>query len=215
MIDVGIEEPKAGTNRRPRVWLAAALAAVAALAFGIALRISEDAATPVSVANAFMEARDNLDAAGTQALFAAGIPISDGFVEKIDQYPAYFDWLRASNWRWTVGKCAESSTGPGGTLVRCDYVSENDWTRALSHAPISGFIEILVTDGQITGLVHTGELAQFGEVWETVTEWVDLNHPETVDQVLTPDLRRPILDANSVGLWKQYTEEFTASQASD
>jgi hypothetical protein len=212
MIDIGTEEPSSGAaRRRPRVWRAAALAALAALTFAIVLRIGEAAPTPVSVANAFMEARDNLDAAATQALFAPDTPISDGFIEKIDQYPLYFDWLRSSNWRWDTGTCAEASTGPGGTLVRCDYVSENDWTRALSHAPISGFIEVLVTDGEITGLVHTGEIAQFDEVWESMTEWVDSNHPETVDQVLTPDLRTPILDADSVALWQQYTSEFASS----
>ncbi len=68
-----------------------------------------------------------------------------------------------------------------------------------------------MTDGEITGLVHTGEIAQFDEVWDTVTEWIAANHPDTVDQVLTPDLRSPILDANSVALWEQYTEEFSAS----
>jgi hypothetical protein len=80
----------------------------------------------------------------------------------------------------------------------------------VSQAPVSGFIEILVTDGQITGLVHTGEIAQFDEVWDTVARWVAEIHPETVSQSLTPDLRRPILDANSVALWYQYTDEFVA-----
>lgn len=211
MIDVGTDEPRAGTSKRPRVWVAAGLAAVGALALGIALRIGDGEGSPVSVANAFMEARDNLDADTIEALFAPDVPISDGFIETIDQYRLYFDWLRASNWRWDIGTCAEASTGPGGTLVRCDYVSENDWTRALSHSPISGFIEILVADDEITGLVHTGEIAQFDEIWDTVTDWIAANHPDTVDQVLTPDLRRPVLDANSVALWEQYTEEYVAS----
>ncbi|HEY6628422.1 MAG TPA: hypothetical protein VI193_05540, partial [Acidimicrobiia bacterium] len=210
MIDVGTDEPRAGTSKRPRVWVAAGLAAVGALALGIALRIGDGEGSPVSVANAFMEARDNLDADTIEALFAPDVPISDGFIETIDQYRLYFDWLRASNWRWDIGTCAEASTGPGGTLVRCDYVSENDWTRALSHSPISGFIEILVADDEITGLVHTGEIAQFDEIWDTVTDWIAANHPDTVDQVLTPDLRRPVLDANSVALWEQYTEEYVA-----
>jgi hypothetical protein len=210
MIDVGTDEPRAGTYKRPRVWLVASLAAVGALSLGIALRIGDGEGSPVSVANAFMEARDNLDADTIEALFAADIVISDGFIEKIDQYPRYFDWLRALNWRWDIGTCAEVSTGTGGTLVRCDYISENDWTRSLSHAPISGFIEILVAGGEITGLVHSGEIEQFDEVWDTVTEWIALNHPDTVDQVLTPDLRRPVMDANSIALWEQYTEEFVA-----
>jgi hypothetical protein len=167
-------------------------------------------AAPVSVANAFMEARDNLDAEATIALFAPEVPISDGFIEDLSEYPIYFDWLRTSNWRWTVGECAESSAGDGGTLVRCDYRSENDWTRAMSQAPVSGFIEILVTDGQITGLVHTGEIAQFDDVWDAVTDWIADNHPDTLEQSLTLDLRRPILDANSLALWNQYTDEFVA-----
>jgi len=161
-----------------------------------------------------MEARDNLDADTTEALFAPDVPvISDGFIEEIDQYSPYFDWLRASNWRWDIGTCAVVSTGPRGSLVRCDYVSENDWTRAQSHSPISGFIEILVADGEITGLVHSGEIEQFDEVWDTMTDWIAANHPDTVDQVLPSGRRRPVLDANSIALWEQYTEEFTASLA--
>jgi len=214
MIDVGPDEPRAGTEKRPRVWLAAGLAAVGALALGIALRNGDGEGSPVSVANAFMEARDNLDADTTEALFAPDVPvISDGFIEEIDQYSPYFDWLRASNWRWDIGTCAVVSTGPRGSLVRCDYVSENDWTRAQSHSPISGFIEILVADGEITGLVHSGEIEQFDEVWDTMTDWIAANHPDTVDQVLTSGRRRPVLDANSIALWEQYTEEFTASLA--
>jgi hypothetical protein len=196
--------------------IAITLVAVADVTIALVFEGDRGASSPVSVANAFMEARDNLDAEAAQALFGPGISIiSDGFIEKVGQYPLYFDWLRASDWRWNVGVCAEKSTGEGGTLVHCDYVSENDWTRALSHAPVSGFIEILVSDGDITGLIHSGEIEQFDDVWDTVTEWIALNHPEAVDQVLSPGLRRPILDANSVALWEQYTEEFAASQTQD
>ena len=181
------------------------------VAVAVLLATNDGAGSAVSVANAFMEARDNLDADATMALFAADIPISDGFIDRLNQYPVYFDWLRTSDWRWTVGDCAVTSTGEGGTLVRCDYVSENDWTRALSHAPVSGFIDILVANGAITGLVHTGEVAEFDEVWDIVTAWIEANHPDTVGEALTPDLRRPNLDANSVGLWERYTDEFVVS----
>jgi hypothetical protein len=212
MVDVTSEEPKAKASRRSRILTWAALGLLGLAAVGVLLNNSDGTASPVSVANAFMEARDNLDAEATLALFAADIPISDGFIEEIMAYPLYFDWLRTSDWRWTVGECAESSTGAGGTLVRCDYVSENEWTRALAHPPVSGFLDILVTDGEITGLVHSGEIAQFAEVWDEVTAWIEANHPDTLDQVLTPDLRRPNLHhPNSIAFWEQYTDEFVAS----
>ena len=212
MVDVTSEEPNATASRRSRILTSAALALLGVAAVAVLLRRSEDVASPVSVANAFMEARDNLDAEATLALFAADIPISDGFIEEITAYPLYFAWLRTSDWRWAVGECAESSTGDGGTLVRCDYVSENDWTRVLDHPPVSGFLDILVREGEITGLVHTGEIAQFDEVWDEVTAWIEANHPDFLDQVLTPDLRRPVLHhPNSIDLWEQYTNEFVAS----
>jgi hypothetical protein len=211
MVDVTSDEPRDTVSRRSRFLSVLAIGLIGWAAVWILLNNSNGAASAVSVANAFIEARDNLDAESTLALFSIDLPISDGFIDEVGQYPVYFDWLRTSDWRWTVGECAETSSGEGGTLVRCDYVSENDWTRALSHRPVSGFIEILVTDGQITGLVHTGEIAQFDEVWDTVAAWIDANHPDTVDQVLTPDLRRPILDTASITLWEQYTAEFVAS----
>jgi len=212
MVDVTSEEPRSRASRRTRMLTSAALGLIGVAAVAVLLTSSEGMASPVSVANAFMEARDNLDAEATLALFAADIPISDGFLNAIMAYPLYFDWLRTSDWRWSVGDCAEISTGQGGTLMRCDYLSENDWTRALDHPPVSGFLDILVTDGEITGLIHTGELAQFAEVWGQVTAWIETNHPDTLDQVLTPDLRRPVLNhPNSIALWGQYTDEFVAS----
>lgn len=212
MVDVTTDGGKGEVvGRRSRLASALALTVIAVAALAILLNRDSEVSSPVSVANAFMEARDNLDGETAQALFASPVPISDGFIEDVDQYPVFFDWLRTSNWRWTIGECAEASTGEGGTLVRCDYVSENDWTRALSHAPVTGVIEILVTDGEITGLVHTGEIASFDDVWDTVTAWVEGNHPETIDQMLTPDLRRPLLDATSVALWEQYNDESVAS----
>jgi hypothetical protein len=212
MVDVTSGEPRATVSRRSRLLSVLAVGLIGLAAVWILLNNSEGVASPVSVANAFMEARDNLDAEATLTLFAADIPISDGFIEEIMAYPLYFDWLRTSDWRWAVGECAESSTGEGGTLVRCDYVSENEWTRALDHPPVSGFLDILVTEGEITGLVHTGEIAQFDEVWDEVTAWIEANHPDSLDQVLTPDLRRPVLHhPNSIALWEQYTNEFVAS----
>jgi hypothetical protein len=212
MVDVRTDGVKEGhVGRRSRLVSALILTVFAVVALAILLNRDSKVSSPVSVANAFMEARDNLDGQTAQALFASNVPISDGFIEGVDQYPVFFDWLRTSNWRWTIGECAEYSTGEGGTLVRCDYVSENDWTRALSHSPVSGVIEILVTDGEITGLVHTGEIAQFDAVWDIVTAWMEVNHPDTIDQMLTPDLERPTLDATSVALWEQYSEEFVAS----
>ena len=211
MVDVTSDEPRAAVGRKSRLLASVAVGLLGVVAVAFILTRDDGAASALSVANAFMEARDNLDAEATLALFAADIPISDGFIEELGEYPVYYDWLRTSNWRWTVGECAETSTGEGGTLVRCEYVSENDWTRSLSQVPVAGLIDILVTNGEITGLVHTGEIAQFDEVWDEVTVWVENNHPETIDQTLTPDLRRPILDADSVALWEQYTEEFVAS----
>lgn len=208
MTDIKTEELKTEPSRRPRLALVLAVALVGLVALGILVTRDSPVASPESVANAYMEALANLDAEAASALFAPdGTAHYPGGYD-LSQTPALFAWYRALNWESTRGECAEVSTGERGTLVDCSNVFENDWSRALGHAPIGGELQVLVSEGEIVTLV-SGLDGDFGAIWDTFRIWIDQNHP--VDYDLMYGGTGPLLDPASIALWEQYTEEFVAS----
>jgi hypothetical protein len=195
-------------GRRSRLVPVLAVVAIAVIALTVLLTRDDGVATPEALANAYMEARENLDAETAQALFAPDATVSDeGF--DLSEMPALFDWYRASNWNWTPAECLISA-GEVETTARCSYQFENDWTRSLEHAPVTGEIQIVVADGQITGLTSYLSTEQFGDVWISVLDWVTLNHPDDFDLMYIPGGTGPLIDDTSIALWERHTEEFVA-----
>ena len=69
--------------------------------------------------------------------------------------------------------------------------------------------------GQQFGSPDPGRVDLFGPVWDMFIEWISSNHPEDFDRMYDPDYGYPIpgypiLDATSIRLWEQYTDEFVA-----
>ncbi|HEY6629160.1 MAG TPA: hypothetical protein VI193_09285 [Acidimicrobiia bacterium] len=211
MTDVEAIQPKKGERQSgSRLLLGLAVAVIAFIALGIFVTKENAAATPESVANAYMEAREDLDSETAQSLFAEGATMSEeGFT--LPQLPGLFSWYQASNWNWTPGECTEASTGPKGTLVRCSYEFENDWTRALGHAAVTGNLQLQVSEGEITKLTSALDTGQFGDVWEGFLTWMIENHPDDFDQMYVSGGTAPLIDPTSIALWEQHTEEFVAS----
>jgi hypothetical protein len=207
-----IQPEKEERQRWPRVALGLAMAVIAVAALGILVNRESGVASPESVANSYMEARENLDSETAQSMFADGATMSEeGFT--LTQLPALFSWYRASNWNWTPGECSESGTGPRGTLVRCSYEFENDWTRAMGHAAVTGNLQLLVSEGEVIKLTSALDTAQFGDVWEAFLTWMIENHPDDFDQMYVSGGTAPLIDPTSIALWEQYTEEFVAEHA--
>ncbi len=201
-------KPEAVGRRSPLVPVLAVVA-IAVIALTVLLTRDDGVASPESVANAYMEARENLDAEAAQALFAPDARVAEeGF--DLSQIPALFAWYRASNWNWTPGECPVSA-GEVEAMARCSYQFENDWTRGLGHAPVTGEIQIVVSDGQIVSLTSYLDTAQFGDVWEGFLIWIEQNHPDDFDQMYVPGGTAPLIDENSIALWEQYTDEFVAA----
>jgi hypothetical protein len=200
-----------GVSPRRRLWLVPVLAtAIAVMALGILLTRDDGVASPESVANAYMEAREILDAETAQALFAPDATVSEPGGFDLSEMPALFDWYRALNWNWTRGECTERSSGERGALVVCANEFESDWTRTLEHAPISADVQILVSESAIKTLIVTLD-DEFGDVWGAFFTWIEENHPEDIDQMYGSN--GPLLDDNSIALWEQHTEEFVGSEA--
>ena len=179
---------------------------IAVVALAVLMTRDGGVASPESLASAYMEARENLDAETAQALFAPDATVSDEGYD-LSEMPALFDWYRALNWNWTRGECAEPSNPPGegGTIVQCSTEFESDWTRALGHAPITADVQILVSEGAITTLTSALDI-EFEGVWGAFFTWIDANHPDDIDQMY--DSVGPLLDDDSIALWEQYTDEF-------
>jgi hypothetical protein len=208
MTDIKTEELKTEPGRRPRLALALAVGLIGLIALGILVTRDSPVASPASVANAYMEALANLDAEAALALFAPDGTAAYPGGNDLSQTSALFDWYRATGWETTPGECTEISTGEGGTLVECPNEFEDAWGRALSHAPIGGEVQVLVSDSEIATLVLVLD-EEYGGIWETFRIWIDENHPDDFDLMYAPN--GPLLDDESIALWEQYTAEFVAS----
>jgi hypothetical protein len=211
-IDKGKEEV---AGRRPRLVPVLALAAIAVVALAILLTRDSGVASPVDVANRYMEARENLDAEAAHELFAPdGAMNEQGW--KLNEMPALFAWYRASNWTWTPGECSEVTTSGLGTMVNCTYESETDWTRAFDDAPITGDIAVLVSEGEIADLVAYIDTSQFNDAWQRLAAWVERNHPDdyrrmyTSNEVFWHPSPSPLIDRESIALWEEYIPGFVA-----
>jgi hypothetical protein len=203
-------DEEAGGRSRRLVPVLAMVAIAIVVALGVLFTRDNGVASPEGLANAYMEARQNLDAEAAQALFAADATLSDEGYD-LSEMPALFDWYRALNWDWTRGECAEPSIDEGGTLVQCFTEFESDWTRTLGHAPITADVRILISDGAITNLISSLD-AEFGGVWSAFFTWIEEEHPDDIDQMYGS--AGPLLDDDSIALWEQHTREFVASTGS-
>jgi hypothetical protein len=186
--------------------------------------VLEPEPSQVSIARAFFDARNAYDVKSATALFTPDAHVHEGdFITGVDMYPALFDWLRATGWQWMVGECHMKS-GDANTV--CAYHVENAWSRAIGIPPLPGVIafeiwegemrwvpdfEVDQTDFSVQGPADEhASYRQMGlvEVWETVTDWIRENHPTDLEAMINPDGSAPTLDAQSIDLWRMYTQEF-------
>jgi hypothetical protein len=211
MTDLKTDEIKTEEGRRwPRLVPVIAMAVIAVVTVALLLNRETAVVSPESVATAYMEARQDLDTEAALALLSADADVlDDGW--GLDHVPAYFDWFRASNWDWAPGECEAFLTNASGTLVRCPYAMENDWTRALDHPPVTGKIDLLVADGEIIKLTQALDISQFEGVWSAFSDWIVENHLDDYQNLYTADRDGPLISPSATALWAQYTEEFVAS----
>jgi hypothetical protein len=184
--------------------------------------VLEPAPSEVSIARAFLDARNAYDVESATALFTSDPHVHGTFITGVDMYPALFDWLRATGWQWMVDECHMKS-GDANTV--CSYHVENAWSRAMGLEPVQGSIGFEIWDGGMNAvpdfnLYHTsyfGDRArpneQLVEVWETVIDWIRANHPTDLGAMISEDGSAPLLDARSIDLWRLYTEEFVEFHA--
>jgi hypothetical protein len=165
----------------------------------------EPESSEISIARAFFDARNAYDVEAATALFTPDVH-HHGI--SVDMYPALFDWLRATAWRWTVDECHMKS---GDANTSCTYQVENAWSRTIGLAPVQGAIYFEIWGG--IRAVPDFRVRQLSEAWKTVTDWIRANHPTDVGSMISASGSGPVLDARSIDLWRLYTQEFVEFHA--
>jgi hypothetical protein len=177
--------------------------------------LSEDAASALGVAESFMEAWVAGDGEAVAAMFSADAPL-DG-QDEMRTIPALHDWYRAVGQEFHNGGC-QLLTQAVLTFQRvgCTYTFENKLMRALGGEPVAERSVLYVGGGKIHRYIGTGPFymgsGPFSETFVgTLAEWVLINHPDDFERMYLDGRSSPLLDATSIALWEQYTDEFTAS----
>jgi hypothetical protein len=197
--------------RRQRVAGLVAAAALVVIAIGVVIALAnqppEVAASPVQVAEAFMEARNAHDAEAMAGLLADDVVHDPGgelvWSPNNLSEAAHFEQITAWVYDFT---CVEG----GPTQARCAYTQETNLGNALGIVSRPGaFFLIEVDEGQIVSVTNR-ENGHYpvGEVLVGFSEWLVQNHPEDVD-VMLEDVSQ-ILRPESLALWEQYVPEFVA-----
>jgi hypothetical protein len=112
-------------------------------------------------------------------------------------------------------------------VVGCTFPFENDLTRALGLRPQSMTVSFVTdADGIKTAWFGAGgdfvynmfgspnEIREhgdlFGDVWDMFIEWLSSRYPDDFVRMYDADRGYPILDRDSIRLWKRHTDEFVA-----
>jgi hypothetical protein len=208
-IEPELDQPPA---RRPVGALVAAgvmVVAAAVVIVALANREPEVAATPVEIAESFLEARNAHNAEAMSELLADDAVFVPGeeLLMNEDNLPAAAEFEEITGWTHEVQSCVEDFP----SRVRCNYAMENDLGRALGRVPIVGtFVIFEVEEGRIVTVQNSGDSDYIGGTMVAFGEWVEENHPE-VAAVMLPDDMAQILEPEALALWKQYIPEFVAS----
>lgn len=166
------------------------------------------------IVDAFVEARGAGDVDMTTALIAEDAHIDDD--GQTPDHAAYLDmvaWLGALEWNWELLDCDERAITESANLFSCGYRHDNAWGRALGHDPFNdqGTMEFIVEDGQITSFTHNWSNTTFSKmVWEVFGGWVQLNHPDLVDDILSDGCCTAIRTSAAVEIWRDLTEKYVA-----
>ncbi|MGH8948372.1 MAG: hypothetical protein ACRDXF_05880 [Acidimicrobiia bacterium] len=184
----------------------AGIAVVALLGVVLVARnnTAEVADTPITIAKAFLEARNDHDAEAMMALLSPDVVFEDALIDTVEDVPSVVELERITGGVYDLGTCAEE--GRAGVPVRCPYRLENEITRVLGLVPGEGSaFEFMISDGLIV-LVNNQEVGEpHGQavLFSEVVPWVESTNPEdalTIDSDAT--------SPEALELWEEYVPAF-------
>jgi hypothetical protein len=141
--------------------------------------------------------------------------------------PALHDWFRAGGWTFGKGACGIHGWGPKRGVVGCTFPYENDLTRALGLRPQFMTVSFVTDAGGIKAAwfgmggdfeynmfgwpnEDRGREDLFGDVWDMFIGWLSSRYPDDFVRMYDADRSYPVLDPDSIALWKRYTDEFVS-----
>lgn len=201
--------------RDPRRNFVIGIAVVAAIVVGvlILLRPLDDGpATPVEVATVFVEAYEVLDVDTASSYLAADANLHL-FNANTEELPLAFSWDEATGFKILLDSCAETSSGPSGTTVRCDYEYHGIRSEEIGLGPYGGsWLDFTVLDGKIASGSDHLEFTLNGfssEMWVPFAAWVAETHPDDVTIMYGDSSQTsPQITDESIALWEQRTREY-------
>ncbi len=127
---------------------------VGVLGFALLTNEGTDAAAPLDVANAYIDARNAYDSDAVLALLADEPgqiieTVFGGFTGPSD-YPSMIEWQEIIGWQFDVQGCREPQPG----VIVCDYLVDLDLSRAIDAAPEEGVLRITVENGEIQSIAN-------------------------------------------------------------
>lgn len=204
----------AGSPRRGAMVAMAAGFAVIVGVLGFALLTNEgtDAAAPLDVANAYIDARNAYDSDAVLALLADEPgqiveTVFGGFTGPSD-YPSMMEWQEIIGWQFDVQGCREPQPG----VIVCDYLVDLDLSRAIDAAPEEGVLRITVEDGEIQSIANNYVPDAALDNWYySFLDWVEETHPQDAPGMSRDSDGTPRFDPQSLERWARLVPEYLAS----
>lgn len=169
-------------------------------------------ATPLEIANEYMEARNAFDASRAQELINPDAAISDTPIIGYDELELGYEMLQIYGFQYEPYACEEF-----GALVRCTYQMTSELQRIVGAPPVEGEFDIFVEEGRIDQLYHGFNFDDFGPNFEAFIDWIGATHPESFDQLFREQgaVATPVLTRESLDLAATYLPSTTSSSTAN
>lgn len=178
-------------NKRLRKWTAGPVAAAVVLVLGVATTLTfvTDAGpfagrdpTPVEIAEAYLEARNDYDVERALGLVSEDFRTSEppaGFVN-LETIELAFEQHQAYGLHYAEVDCTMQSETPEGAVVACEYLYTTELHRLGDHPPTQERLMFVIEDGKISRISGSSGLFSGWDPWES---FLRTEHPEFLEVV--------------------------------
>ncbi|HKX74504.1 MAG TPA: hypothetical protein VJR05_03860 [Acidimicrobiia bacterium] len=166
-------------------------------------------ATPVEIAEEYMEARNAWDADRAAELLAPDAILNDMPMMTLDELGPGFQVLRAYGFQFDQVECVEFQAPR--VSVRCTYMLNTRLTEIVGYRPVPGNFVFIVEDGRMTSLSHNFNFSEYApNVFERFVDWLETERPGAFDQLFrwVGDTATPLLTPESIELIPGYLADF-------
>jgi len=172
----------------------------------------ESNASPVDVAEGFVEAFGAFDADQALSYMADDAEFSGLQTQSTTKYPSEelrttIAMAQSMGWKQIIDGCEQRATAAVGTTVRCTLDFHYLHSEELGLGPFSGsYIDVTVLDGQVVDVAGHCEIEVFSpQVWEPFANWLTATYPKDANAMLNG---ASLGTTEMTGLWEQRLREY-------